>query len=190
MDDLEHLEITTAGALWGWFAARHGQSDSIWCVSFKKHAADRHVSYDEIVDTAVAWGWIDSHIRKVDDARSKLLLSPRKPQSAWSAVNKARVARLEASGRMAAPGRAKIEAARQDGSWSFLDDVEALIQPPDLVDRLAHYASAATWEAFPRSVKRGQLEWIKTAKRAETRAQRIDAVARLAAEGRRANFER
>jgi uncharacterized protein YdeI (YjbR/CyaY-like superfamily) len=93
-----------------------------------------------------------------------------------------------AAGLMTPAGKAKIDAAKQDGSWSALDAIEALEIPPDLAAALATYTSAQEhFDAFPRSVKRGILEWISTAKTAETRAKRIAETARLAEENKRAN---
>ena len=89
---------------------------------------------------------------------------------------------------MTPAGPAKVEAARQDGTWNALDAVEALEVPAGLAEALAAYPPARQqFDAFPRSVKRGILEWIATAKRPETRANRISETARRAAQGRRAN---
>jgi uncharacterized protein YdeI (YjbR/CyaY-like superfamily) len=89
---------------------------------------------------------------------------------------------------MAEPGLAKIEAAKQDGSWTALDAVEALEIPSDLEVALqANPAAQQYFEAFPRSVKRAILEWISHAKKAETRANRVEETVRLAAENKRAN---
>jgi uncharacterized protein YdeI (YjbR/CyaY-like superfamily) len=109
----------------------------------------------------------------------------------WSAVNKARVARLEAAGAMRPAGAAAVAAARADGSWSLLDAVETLVPPADLVAALAAEPPAAErFAAFPRSVRRGILEWIAQARRPETRAARIAETAGLAALGLRANQHR
>jgi uncharacterized protein YdeI (YjbR/CyaY-like superfamily) len=127
-------------------------------------------------------------VRGVDKDRFKHLLSPRKQGSNWSKVNKDKVARLIAQGQMHPAGMAKIEASKQDGSWTFLDDVEALVQPDDLKAAFAqHPGSLENWEAFPRSAKRGILEWIKNAKRPETRDKRIEDTAQKAAQNIRAN---
>ena len=107
-------------------------SPGIWLVSYKKAAGERHLSYDDIVCEALCWGWIDSKARSLDELRSQLLLTPRKPASKWSRPNKIRVAELEASGRMAAPGRAVVEAAKASGTWTALDDVENLVEPAEL----------------------------------------------------------
>lgn len=187
-NDLPRIEITSRAQLRAWFEAHHATSGSIWLVTWKKQNPDRHVPYDVIVEEALSFGWVDSLPRKLDAERAMLLLSPRKPGSAWSAANKARVERLTAAGSMASAGLAAVESARADGSWAFLDDVERLEVPADLAKAFATYPEAAEhFAAFPRSVRRGILEWIKQAKRPETRAKRIAESAGLAAQNKRAN---
>ena len=117
-----------------------------------------------------------------------LWFAPRKPRTGWSRPNKERVGRLIAAGLMMPAGLAKIEAAKRDGSWTKLDSVEDLDVPPDLLTALTTLPDAlARFTAFPRSVKRGILEWILNAKREETRAKRIAETATLAARNERAN---
>lgn len=185
---LERVEVTSRAELRAWLEAHHGRSESIWLVSYKKAAGERYIPYDAIVEEALCFGWVDSLPRKLDALRSMLLLSPRKPGSAWSAINKARVERLAAAGLIAPSGLAKIEAAKADGSWTRLDGVERLEVPADLASALAALPPAAdNFAAFPPSTRRGILEWILQAKRPETRAKRIDETARLAAKNVRAN---
>lgn len=115
-------------------------------------------------------------------------VSPRKTGSSWSRVNKAIVERMTASGAMTDAGRAKVESAKADGSWTRLDDVENLVVPEDLAEAFDRYpGSRENWDAFSRSPKRGILEWILNAKRSATRQKRIEETARLAAENKRAN---
>lgn len=171
-----------------WLEGHHTRSTGVWLITYKKATGRPRIEYDTAVEEALCFGWIDSKANKLDHERAMLWFSPRKPGTGWSRPNKERVARLLDQGLISAAGLAKIEAARQDGSWSALDAVEALAMPPDLQAALDRYpAAAANFAAFPRSAKRGILEWIATAKRAETRARRIDETARLAAESRRAN---
>lgn len=159
----------------------------MWLIRWKKHTP-HYVDHMELVAEALCWGWIDSAVRKRDADSSRLLMSPRNPKSAWSAVNKRLVDVAEAEGQMTDAGRALIEAAKANGMWSFLDDVERLEIPPDLAEAFAAAPpSRQEWDAFPRSAKRGILEWIKTAKQPQTRARRIADTARLAAIGLRAN---
>lgn len=146
------------------------------------------MTYDEMVEEALAFGWVDSKPRKLDETRTMLYFAPRKAGSGWSKPNKERVERMVASGLMTAAGLAKVEAAKKDGSWSALDGVERLELPTDLIRALeANGDARANFEAFPRSAKRGILEWILNAKRPETRAKRILETATLAARNERAN---
>jgi uncharacterized protein YdeI (YjbR/CyaY-like superfamily) len=171
-----------------WLEANHARTEGIWLVSYKKDTGKPRVEYDEAVEEAVCFGWIDSKANKLDDERSMLWMSPRKPGTGWSRSNKERVERLSAQGLMASPGLVKVEAAKQDGTWNALDAVEALEIPADLSTALDAYRSARkNFEAFPRSVKRAILVWISTAKKPETRAQRVEETARLAEENVRAN---
>jgi uncharacterized protein YdeI (YjbR/CyaY-like superfamily) len=183
----EQVEVRSRGELRAWLAAHHMQSDSIWLVTWKKHTP-HYVSWDEVVEEALCFGWIDSQPRKLDADRSMLRLSPRKPGSGWSGVNKARIERLSAAGLMAPPGLAKIEQARRDGSWEALDGASSLDVPPELQAAFIRYPGAAErFASFPPSARRAILEWIGLAKRSQTRAERIEKTAELAQKGERAN---
>jgi uncharacterized protein YdeI (YjbR/CyaY-like superfamily) len=116
------------------------------------------------------------------------LVTPRKPRSNWSRLNKERVDRLTAAGLMLPAGLAVVERARQDGSWTALDQVEALEEPPALRTALDARPDARTaWDTFPRSTRGAILEWISNARTPATRDQRIATTVTQAAVGRRAN---
>jgi uncharacterized protein YdeI (YjbR/CyaY-like superfamily) len=171
-----------------WLAKNHTRAEGVWLISYKKATGKPRFEYDEAVEEALCFGWVDSKPGKIDDERSMLYFAPRKPGSAWARPNKERVERLIAAGQMMPAGLAKVEAAKADGTWTLLDGVEALEVPDDLAAALAALPPARTnWDAFPRSVKRGVLEWIIQAKRPETRAKRIHETATLAQENQRAN---
>lgn len=171
-----------------WLQENYTRREGIWLVSYKKASGKPRFDYAEAVEEALCFGWVDSKANKLDEERSLLWFAPRKPRTGWSKINKERVDKLIAAGLMMPAGLAKIEAAQQDGSWNALDGVEALEIPPDLAMALADNPPAADhFAAFPRSVKRGILEWIGNAKRAETRAKRVTETATLAAENKRAN---
>jgi uncharacterized protein YdeI (YjbR/CyaY-like superfamily) len=188
-EHLERVEVASLDEWRVWLAAHHGQVDSIWLVRWKKECGP-YLAYADVVDEALCWGWIDSLPRKLDEDRSMLLLSPRRADSAWSAVNKAKVKGLIAAGRMQPAGLAKIEAAKADGSWDRLNSVDALTVPDDLASALAAAGpdAAHNFAAFSPTSRRGILEWIVQAKRAATRAERVARTARLAQIGLRANF--
>ena len=171
-----------------WLEENHTRGEGVWLITYKKATGMPRMEYDEAVEVALCFGWVDSKPNKLDDERSLLWFAPRKAGTGWSRPNKERVARLLAAGLMAPAGLAKIEAAKADGSWHALDAVEALEIPADLDQALAANPSARHyWDAFPRSVKRGILEWIANAKQPETRARRVEETVRLAAENVRAN---
>ena len=182
LQDFPRVEIRSRKALRRWLDANHAEAGTCWLVTWKKHVVDRYVPYGEIVDELLCYGWIDTRTNRLDDDRTMLLIAPRRTGSNWSASNKKRVARLVKSGQMTAAGQAKIDAARKDGSWTFLDDVEKLIVPDDLGAALARNKCAQRhFDAFNNSARKVILLWIKTAKRDETRAKRIRETVRLAA---------
>jgi uncharacterized protein YdeI (YjbR/CyaY-like superfamily) len=184
----EQIQVESRQELRQWLAQNHERETGVWLATFKKHVGQKHVSYDEMVEELLCFGWIDSMARKLDDERSMRWISPRQTGSGWSARNKAMVERLQKNGRIAPPGQLRIKAAQEDGSWNALDAVENLEIPDDLAAALAEYPEAAVhFEAFPRSVKRAILEWIQNAKRPQTRSQRIEETARLAQDNIRAN---
>jgi len=174
-----------------WLEENHDQADGIWFVYFKKSANKPRVSYDEVVEEALCFGWIDSLPRKMDERRSKLLFTPRKPRSVWSKLNKTRVEKLMADGAMTAIGLAKIEAAKKDGSWNVLNASDNLEMPADLLEAFERNKTAqVNFEAFTESVRRVILSWIFSAKRDETRTARVEKTVTMAAVNKRANFDK
>jgi len=171
-----------------WLGRHHARSAGVWLVSWRKHTGRPVIPYDDAVGEALAFGWVDSKPRRIDDDRTALWFSPRRRGSAWSRPNKERVARMEEAGLMATAGRAAVEAAKADGTWSKLDAVEDLSIPDDLAAAFeARPGSRTLFDAFPRSTRRAILEWIVQAKKPDTRAARVDETARLAERGERAN---
>jgi uncharacterized protein YdeI (YjbR/CyaY-like superfamily) len=184
LEQAEEVEVRSRAELRAWLAANHAQPKGVWLVSGKK-ASEHYLSYEDVVRECLAFGWVDSLGRAKDDLRSMLWIAPRTRGSNWSAINKAHVAALEAEGLMAPPGRAAVDRARADGTWAALDGVEALEVPPDLARALDEAGARATWDAFPRSVRRGVLEILLNAKRPETRAAKVATVAEATARGER-----
>lgn len=180
--EFPEIEIRSRASLRDWLGAHHAKSGSVWLVTWKKHT-DHYVTFGDLIEELLCWGWVDSRTRGVDSDRSSVLIARRNPKSAWSAVNKAKVDTARASGAMTAAGEAAIAAAEANGMWSFLDDVERLERPLDLDAALGSRVTA--WDAWPRNVKRGTLEWIKTAKTAPTRSKRIAEVLAAIDEARR-----
>lgn len=171
-----------------WLQKHHTRTQGLWLITYKKASGKPRMAYEAAVEEALCFGWIDSKVNKLDHERSMLWMAPRKAKTGWSKPNKERVERLIESGLIMPAGLAKIHVAKKDGSWNALDAVEALTVPPDLRQALAAYVHARKhFDAFPRSVKRGILEWILNAKKAQTRARRVEETARLANDNLRAN---
>jgi uncharacterized protein YdeI (YjbR/CyaY-like superfamily) len=186
--DTETIHPKTALAWRKWLERQHARTQGVWLISYKVATGKPRITYDEAVATALCFGWIDSKPRALDEERSMLWFAPRKKGSAWSKNNKERVEQLLRDNAMHTAGLAKIEEAKQDGSWNKLDCVEALELPPDLLQAFkAHPGALGYFEAFPRSSKRAILEWIGNAKTETTRAKRVLETATLAAGNVRAN---
>ncbi len=186
LSDAEEVEFPSRATLRKWLGKNHGRPTGIWAVTYKKAVTDKYVSTGEIVQECLCHGWVDSLSRGKDDQRTMLWISPRKPGSNWSRVNKNFVAKLEAEGLMTDAGRAVIERAKADDTWTALDDVENGVIPPDLQSEFdARPGTEETWHNFPRSVRRAALEQLLNAKRAETRAKRIDHIIEKTSAGER-----
>lgn len=184
----EQVHAETAAEWRAWLERHHERESGVWLVSWKTATGRPRMSYEESVEEALAFGWVDSKANTLDDDRSMLWFAPRRSGSGWSKPNKERVERLQRDGRMTDAGRRVIERAKADGSWTLLDDVENLVVPDDLAAALdARPGALEQWEAFPRSARRGILEWIVQAKTAPTRERRVIETAEAAARGERAN---
>ena len=188
LDNAEIVEAPSRAAWRAWLAAHYQQPDGIWLTLYKKASGQRQLTYDDAVEEALCFGWIDSLPRKVDEVRYHLFFAPRKKGSVWSALNKRRIERLAAAGLLMPPGLGKIEAARQDGSWAALNAVEALELPPDLAAAFAANPVAnQNFQAFPPGVRKQTLQQLAAAKRPETRQQRIARIIDKATRNERTN---
>ena len=189
MREFPQHQPTDRAAWRAWLTKHHATSSGVWFVSFKVSSGKPRVTYDESVEEALCFGWVDSLPRKLDDERSMLLFTSRKKGSPWSALNKRRIAKLTKAKLITPAGAAAIDRAKADGSWTIYDDAERLLVPDDLAAALKQNATAhAHFAAFPPSAKKGILWWLKSAKRDTTRAARIATIVDKAAQNKRANF--
>lgn len=164
-----------------WLQKHHESANSVWVVFYKKSSGQPVVTWSEAVDEALCFGWIDSTRRPLDDKRFIQFFTKRKPTSVWSKINKEKVARLLSEGLMMPAGLASIKTAKQNGSWTKLDKVENLSIPRDLAAAFKSVpGSKKYFDGLSKSVKKIMLQWIVTAKRAETRQKRISELAELA----------
>jgi uncharacterized protein YdeI (YjbR/CyaY-like superfamily) len=174
LDRLKRVTVRTRAELRRWLESHHESTESIWLVTYKKDCGKRYLPYDAIVEEALCFGWIDSLRRKLDEQRTMMLLSPRRPRSVWSKLNKERVELLIGSGLMRPPGLKKIECAQQDGSWAYLEETDSLVIPADLSQAFEQQpGSREQFHALSESMRRRLLHHLKDAKGAATRKKRI-----------------
>jgi uncharacterized protein YdeI (YjbR/CyaY-like superfamily) len=185
--DAPHVFVEDRETWHRWLAENHATASGAWLVTWRRGQGPA-LPYEDAIEEALCFGWIDSRGGKLDERRSRLYFAPRKPRGTWAASNKARVERLIADGRMQPAGLAAIERAKANGSWSTLDDIDREIVPDDLAAAFAaHPPAADAFAAFPPSARRMILFWIAQAKRPETRAARILETAVRAQRNERAN---
>ena len=169
-----------------WLQENHNKKTGVWLVYHK--GAARKMSWEDIVQEALCFGWIDSRPAKLSETQSKLYVTKRNPKSAWSKLNKQHVAYLEEAGLMTAAGRAVIDEAKKNGAWDTLNKSDALQKPPELQAMLdMNTAAKQFYEAMSPSSQRVILEWIYSAKKEQTRLLRINQTVELAAQGIKAH---
>lgn len=183
VDGLEIFAPANRGEWREWLQKNHLSSTAVWLFYFKKNANKPSIVYSDAVDEALCFGWIDSKSKPINDESYMQYFCKRKVKSVWSRVNKEKIARLTKEGLMTKAGFDIIEQAKANGSWSILDEEEALIIPPDLQKAFARSKKAAAYfESLSRSDKRNILQWLVLAKQTATRQKRIDEIVSLAAQ--------
>ncbi len=176
-EELPELIVADVVAWRGWLAENHGEPRGVWLVLAKKGTSEpTSLSYDDALEEALCHGWIDGQVRRRDERTFRQRFTPRRARSAWSKRNVAIVERLTATGRMHAAGVAQVERAQADGRWESAYAGQASIEVPvDLARALAAEPSAqAMFETLTSQNRYAILYRIDTAKRADTRARRIE----------------
>ena len=169
-----------------WLIANHDRWPGVWLCSWRSKDRPR-CPYPDAVEEAICFGWIDSTMNTLDDDRGLQLITPRRPKSTWTRLNRQRVADMEAAGLMTDAGRRAVEVAQENGWWTIYDPVEQLEEPDDLAAALdAQPTSRANWDGFPPGARKQMLWWVISAVRPVTRAGRIDEIVARAAHGERA----
>lgn len=169
-----------------WLQENHNLKQSVWLIYFKKKSNTPSISWSEAVDEALCFGWIDSIAKPIDAEKFMQFFCKRKSNSVWSKINKEKVKRLIEEGLITQAGLDSIERAKQNGSWTILDDVEELKIPEDLeMEFETKSGSKDYFLSLSKSVRKAILQWITLAKRPETRQKRITEMAELAAQKKR-----
>ncbi|NND35020.1 MAG: hypothetical protein HKN76_20710 [Saprospiraceae bacterium] len=161
-----------------WLELNHSKKESVWLIIHKKDTLSANISWSQAVDIALCFGWIDSIKRTIDSEKYKQFFGRRKVVSTWSKINKQKIKTLIESGQMTDTGFRSIEEAKANGSWSILDEVEALIIPDDLQREFSKYPDSMDYFlALSNVTKKRLLQWVVLAKRTETRHYRIAEIA-------------
>jgi uncharacterized protein YdeI (YjbR/CyaY-like superfamily) len=183
-DAPEPQPFATPAALRRWFARHHADRSELLLLYWKVGSSQPSVTWPESVDEALCVGWIDGRVRRLDDQRYVTRFTPRKPGSIWSAVNIARVAALEAEGRMTEAGRAAFALRREDKSAVYSFEQPSVELPPEYAARLQ--ADRRAWADFQRrapSYRKAALWWVVSAKQEATRARRLAQLIECSASG-------
>jgi uncharacterized protein YdeI (YjbR/CyaY-like superfamily) len=165
-----------------WLQENHDKVQSVWVVFYKKASGVPSLTWSEAVDEALCFGWIDSKKIAIDSEKSHQFFSRRRAKSIWSKINKEKVARLIETGQMTRAGLIAVDIAKENGSWTILDTVDELLIPEDLEKEFE--ARPGTKEFFlslSKSMRKQLLYWIISAKRPETRQNRITEIIESAA---------
>jgi uncharacterized protein YdeI (YjbR/CyaY-like superfamily) len=176
-DELPELTVAGAAAWREWLAGNHSEATGVWLVLAKKGTTEpTSLSYDEALEEALCHGWIDGQVRRRDERTYRQRFTPRRARSAWSKRNVAIAQRLAAAGRMHAAGLVEVERAQADGRWDAAYAGQASIEmPADLARALdAEPAASAMFATLTSQNRYAILNRIETAKRADTRARRIE----------------
>jgi uncharacterized protein YdeI (YjbR/CyaY-like superfamily) len=172
-----------------WLDKNHAKSPGVWLIYYKKSSGTPRVEYNDAVEEALCFGWIDSTIRPIDDKKYMQRFTPRKPKSGWSGLNKQRINRMIEQVLMAPAGLEKIEIAKKDGSWESFDHIDAIQLPDDFAKALAKNKKAkSNFQNFPQFARKQFLYWINSSKRPETRKQRIQLLVKKAAANKKARI--
>jgi len=181
--ELREIHPKTRAGWRSWLNKNHAKCDGVWLVYYRTSTGRRRLSWENAVREALCFGWIDSKVKPIDDERYKQIFTPRKPRSVWSKINKQHIAELTESDLMADAGLRAVDVAKENGAWSLLEPVDALIVPADLESALEGSKPAREgYEALSKSAKRAVLYSLYSARREETRAKRLaDSLAALRA---------
>ena len=181
---IEEITADDGPAFRRWLEENHQIATAVWLIFWKKDSGHASIDWNEAVDQALCYGWVDSKVQSLDGQRYRQYFSVRKPGSVWSRINKDRTVRLERTGLMAPAGLAAVNRAKEDGSWTILDGPEAGIVPDDLAVAMDSAGVRDVYEGLTTGARKAILGWLAIAKRDATRSNRIAKTITSLQEGR------
>ena len=173
-DEIEIFYPKSQTAWREWLEKNHCSKQAVWLVFYNKKSKNKSITWSDAVDEALCFGWIDSKKISIDKETSHQFFSKRKPKSTWSKINKNKVEKLIEQGLMTEAGFESIQTAKQNGSWTILDEVEELVIPTDLETELDKNPNSKDFFfSSSKSFKKIILYWLLSAKTVETRQKRL-----------------
>ena len=167
-----------------WLNENYNKSEGVYLIFYKIEHEMPSMRWEEAVRVALCYGWIDSTVKSLGDGKRRQYFCPRKPKSVWSKVNKDHLIELETAGLIHKSGYQSIKTAKENGSWTALDDVENGIIPEDLQKAFDKNPKAFTnYQSYTRGQRKSYLYWLNQAKREETRQKRISEIISLCKKG-------
>ncbi|NVK51350.1 MAG: YdeI/OmpD-associated family protein [Flavobacteriaceae bacterium] len=163
-----------------WLQENYNKYNGVYLIFYKVECQEASMRWEEAVKVALCYGWIDSTVKSLGNGKRQQYFTPRKPKSVWSALNKSYIKELMANNLMHKSGLKSIEIAKENGSWTALDDVENLVIPKDLQNQFDKNLTAYNnYQNFATSYKKSYLYWLSQAKRVTTREKRIKEIIEL-----------
>jgi len=167
-----------------WLHDNYDKSEGIYLIFYTVAHENESMRWEEAVRVAICYGWIDSTVKSLGNGKRRQYFCPRKPKSVWSKVNKDHIKELSKLRLMHKSGLKAIKIAKENGSWTALDDVEKGVVPEDLQKAFGKNSKAfKNYKGFTRGQRKSYLYWLNQAKREETRQKRINEIIRLCAAG-------
>jgi len=187
MDQLERISFKNRDEWRKWLKDYHSIAKGIWLIYYKKHTGKPSVKYNDAVEEALCYGWIDSIVKRIDYERYMQKFTPRNDSSTWSEVNKKRVEKMIAQGKMTKYGLKKIEIAEQSGKWDEVveSQLEHILSDNLLYVLKSDKAAFTEYKKLPPSHKKMYTSWIMTAKKEETKVRRIKKMITMLKKGQR-----
>jgi uncharacterized protein YdeI (YjbR/CyaY-like superfamily) len=180
-ENLTTLDMRTREQWRRWLAKHHASSPGVWLVRHKQHTGVESMAYEDLVSEALCFGWVDSLVKRMDDDRYAIKVTPRKPTSKWSDINRRRWNDLKAAGLLAAPGLAAAPTGNRYAPHPPIPELPAYVAEAFKTNR----AAWRHFQALAPTYRRNFVVWIHTAKRPETREKRIRESIELLAAGKK-----
>lgn len=187
MPEYDEILLHTREEWRDWLAENHATCSGVWLIYHKKHTGIERVAYDDAVEEALCFGWIDSTAKRLDDARYMQMFTPRKARSNWSALNRRRAEALMTAGLMESAGLRQVEVAKENGAWEkALEDRPDRAMPTELEEALeADSEARKNWARWTPTQRKYMINHVAEAKKAETRVRRAAKIVAMARANRK-----